>query len=65
MVLTLGSTSQIGTLAPGAWGDAVIFELHEGQFHLMDSDGGVRIGREKLVPVTVVKSGRVLPSTLS
>ena len=61
----LSMADQIGTLAPGAWGDAVIFELHEGQFHLMDSDGGVRIGREKLVPVTVVKSGRVLPSTLS
>jgi dihydroorotase len=50
---------KIGTLAPGAWGDAVLFELREGEFQLVDSHGQVRVGRQKLVPVTVVKGGKV------
>ncbi|MDA0709172.1 MAG: amidohydrolase/deacetylase family metallohydrolase [bacterium] len=50
---------RIGTLAPGAWGDAVIFELREGEFPLVDSLGQTRIGRHTLVPITVVKSGQI------
>ena len=50
---------QIGTLSVGAWGDAVVFELHKGEFQLTDSHGGVRIGDRKLVPVAVVKGGSV------
>ncbi|MCZ6678029.1 MAG: amidohydrolase/deacetylase family metallohydrolase [Candidatus Poribacteria bacterium] len=50
---------KIGTLAAGAWGDAVVFELRQGEFQLVDSPGEVRIGKENLVPITVVKGGRV------
>ena len=50
---------KIGTLTIGASGDAVISELREGEFQLVDSDGEVRIGRRNLVPVTVIKDGRV------
>jgi dihydroorotase len=50
---------KIGTLAVGAWGDAVIFEQREGEFQLSDSHGKVRIGSQKLAPITVVKGGRV------
>ena len=50
---------KIGTLAAGAWGDAVIFELRKGEFQLEDAHGEVRVGNRKLVPVTVVKGGRV------
>ena len=50
---------RIGTLAPGAWGDAVIFELREGTYNLADSSGEVRTGTQSLEPVTVVKAGRV------
>lgn len=50
---------EIGTLRVGAWGDAVIFEVREGEFELMDSSKNVRVGRQKLEPVTVVKSGKV------
>ncbi len=50
---------QIGTLAAGAWGDAVIFELREGEFRLEDAHGEVRTGTQNLVPVTVVKGGQV------
>lgn len=56
---TILMPGKIGTLAPGAWGDAVLFELREGEFQLGDSHGQVRVGRQKLVPVTVVKGGRV------
>lgn len=52
-------TDKIGTLAPGAWGDAIISELREGEFQLVDSHGETRISRQNFVPVTVVKGGRV------
>lgn len=50
---------QIGTLAPGAWGDAVVFRLESGEFPLVDSLGVQRTGRQRLVPVTPVKAGAV------
>jgi dihydroorotase len=50
---------QIGTLAPGAWGDAVVFTLEKGEFALVDSHGQVRIGTERLVPGLVVRAGAV------
>ena len=52
-------SDKIGTLAPGAWGDAIISELREGEFQLADSRGETRISSQNFVPVTVVKSGRV------
>ena len=52
-------SDKIGTLAPGAWGDAIISELREGEFQLMDSRGEIRTSRQNFVPVTVVKGGRV------
>jgi dihydroorotase len=58
----LDMDGRIGTLGVGAWGDAVIFELREGQVQLMDSHGQVRTGRQKLVPVAVVKGGEVVAS---
>jgi dihydroorotase len=50
---------QIGTLAPGAWGDAVVFRHENGEFPLVDSLGVVRTGRQRLVPVTTVRAGAV------
>ncbi|MSR84063.1 MAG: amidohydrolase/deacetylase family metallohydrolase [Candidatus Latescibacteria bacterium] len=52
-------SDQLGTLKPGAWGDAVVFELREGDFQLTDSQGQTRTGRQQLVPVAVVKAGKV------
>ena len=60
---TLGMADRIGTLRVGAWGDAVALELREGEFRLEDSHGEVRIGRQKLVPKTVVRGGRVYQET--
>ncbi|HYM69514.1 MAG TPA: amidohydrolase/deacetylase family metallohydrolase, partial [bacterium] len=39
----LGMSEQIGTLRVGAWGDAVVFDLQEGQFEFRDSRGEARI----------------------
>ena len=50
---------QVGTLAVDAWGDAVVFELREGEFQLVDAKGHVRIGKQVLEPVAVVKGGKV------
>ena len=50
---------KIGTLAPGAWGDAIISELREGEFQLVDSRGETRVSRQNFVPITVVKGGQV------
>ena len=55
----IGMEGEVGTLSPGAFGDAVVFELREGEFRLEDSRGEVRTGTRNLVPVTVVKGGRV------
>ncbi len=58
----IGMKGEVGTLAKGAFGDAVVFELREGAFQLEDSRGEVRTGRQNLVPVVVVKGGRVYTS---
>lgn len=50
---------QIGTLKVGAWGDAVVFAWQEGNFPLTDSHGQVRMGQQRLVPMTVVRAGRL------
>ena len=55
----IGMEGEVGTLSPGAFGDAVVFELREGEFRLEDSTGEVRMGKRNLGPVTVVKGGRV------
>ena len=52
-------SDKIGTLAPGAWGDAIISELREGEFQLVDSRGEIRTSRQNFVPITVVKGGQV------
>ena len=50
---------EIGTLTPGAWGDAAVMRLESGEFPLVDSLGMTRTGRQRLVPVTTVRAGAV------
>jgi dihydroorotase len=57
---TVGMPGRIGTLAVGAEGDAVVIEQREGRFDLVDSHGVVRQTDMKLVPIVVVKGGRVV-----
>ena len=56
---TILMPGQVGTLAVDAWGDAVVFELREGEFRLVDARGAAKIGSQKLEPVVVVKGGQV------
>ena len=56
---TILMPDKIGTLAVGAWGDAVVFEQRQGEFQLFDTHKQVRVARQSLVPVTVVKGGKV------
>jgi dihydroorotase len=55
----IGMADRIGTLAVGAWGDAVVLGLEEGAFELRDCHDQVRTGRQRLVPRTVIKDGRI------
>lgn len=50
---------EIGTLRPGAWGDAVVFSLETGEFPLVDTSGVTRTGTRRLVPETVIRRGAV------
>ena len=45
---TILMPGQVGTLAVDAWGDAVIFELREGEFQLIDARDQVRVSKQKL-----------------
>jgi dihydroorotase len=56
---TLNREGQLGTLRPGAIGDAVLLHLQTGSFDLVDAQGKQRHARQKLVPVTVIKGGQV------
>lgn len=57
----VGMEGRIGTLAPGAEGDAVVLDLEEGDFPFMDSRRVVRHGNLRLVPLAVVKAGAEYP----
>ncbi len=54
----IGWDVEIGTLRVGAEGDVAIFEMQTGEHRFVDAYGGVRVGREKLVPWRTIKSGR-------
>lgn len=56
--------NQIGTLRPGAWGDAVVVDLERGAFPLVDSAGVTRTGDRRLVPKLVVRQGAIYQSGL-
>ena len=51
-------TGEIGTLAVGAAGDAVVLDLETGEFPLQDSRRVTRTAEQRLTPRAVVKAGR-------
>jgi dihydroorotase len=55
----IGMDDRIGTLAVGAWGDAVVLGVREGAFDLYDCHKQVRQARRLLAPEVVIKGGRV------
>jgi dihydroorotase len=54
----VGMEGRIGSLAPGAEGDAVVLEMEEGDFAFQDSRRITRSGRARLAVREVVKAGR-------
>jgi dihydroorotase len=57
--------NEIGTLRVGAWGDATLLELRGGEFEFQDSQRQTRIGRQRLIVTSVVKSGQVYRAAAS
>jgi dihydroorotase len=56
---TILMPGQVGTLTASAWGDAVVFEMREGEFQLVDARGKAKICRQKLEPIVVIKGGKI------
>ena len=56
----LGMRGQIGTLAVGAFADVALFREEIGAHTFEDAHGETRTGERRLVPVKVVKGGRVI-----
>ncbi len=55
----IGLSDKIGTLKPGASGDAIVFDLDQGDFKLWDSHSQFRIGQQRLTPTAIVREGKV------
>jgi dihydroorotase len=54
----IGQAGRLGTLAVGAAGDAVVVEIEEGRFPLVDSHGETRVAPQRVLPRVVVKAGK-------
>jgi dihydroorotase len=48
---------KLGTLEPGVAGDVTVIDLQQGSFELVDQQGNKRTGKQKFVPVAVVRGG--------
>ena len=53
----------LGTLALGAYGDASVLSLQQGQFDYKDSLGETFTGNQKLVAKSVIRSGEIIYET--
>jgi predicted amidohydrolase len=49
----------MASLKPGSTADVAVFDLVDGDFSLVDSQGEIRKARQKLVPVLTLKRGRI------
>ena len=54
--------NQIGTLREGAEGDVAVFELAEGDFTFIDTVKEERTGHQRLIPLHVIRGGKVYRS---
>lgn len=55
----MGYEGTVGTLKPGANADVSVFELRDGDFELIDSDGDTITAKRRLLTRMTVKDGRV------
>lgn len=54
-----GKLHQLGTLKIGALGDAVVIKIKKCKVNLFDSHQEIRIGKQKFIPLMVIKEGRL------
>jgi dihydroorotase len=55
----IGRSGDLGTLRPGAAGDAAVFAIEEGRFAYQDADGHTLEGGRRWTPRLTVRAGRV------
>jgi dihydroorotase len=52
-------TDEMGSLRPGSPADIAVFDLVQGNFSLVDSQGEVRKATQKIVPVLALRGGKI------
>jgi dihydroorotase len=55
----LKKTDEMGSLKPGSPADVAVFDVVQGNFSLVDSQGEVRKATQKLVSVLTLRRGRI------
>jgi dihydroorotase len=55
----LDKAGEMASLKPGSPADVAVFDLVDGDFSLVDSQGDVRKAKQKLVPVLALRRGRI------
>ena len=55
----IGKLQEMGSLKPGSAADVAVFDLVQGTFSLVDSQGDTRNATQKLVPVLALRQGRI------
>jgi len=55
----IGKAQEMGSLTPGSAADVSVFDLVQGTFSLVDSQGDTRNATQKLVPVLALRRGRI------
>src|SRR4030095_15236832 len=55
----ISKTEEMGSLKPGRSADVAVFDLVQGNFSLVDSQGEVRKATQKLAPVLTLRGGRI------
>ena len=55
----IGKAEEMGSLKPGRPADIAVFDLVQGNFSLVDSQGDTRKTTQKIVPVLALRHGRI------
>jgi dihydroorotase len=56
---SISKLEEMGSLKPGSPADIAVFDVVQGEFSLVDSQGDVRKATQKIVPVLALRHGRI------
>lgn len=56
----MGFSGELGSMQPGYLADAAVFKVKEGDFTFIDADSQKLMGKQMLIPMATVKSGRLI-----